>query len=78
MTWLGFINYFVQFLFIRIYASYDANGESDRNLWTIKGYGVLYFVFPLTGWFNNYIILNKKVNGERKLKFTKLLYSSAL
>lgn len=68
MTILGCINYVVQLFFIRIYASYDANGKTDRELWTIKGYGILYFVLPFTGWFNNYVVLNKSCN----LKFTKL------
>lgn len=60
ITWLGFSNYFIQFLFIRIYKSVDKG--------KIKGYGILYFVLPLSGWFNNYAVLTKK------LRFTKLLY----
>jgi len=64
MTKLAFINYLVQFLFIRIYKSVD-NGK-------IIGYGILYFVVPLTGWFNNYIVLNR----SKKLKFTKLIFKS--
>ena len=68
MTLLGYMNYIVQFLFIRIYASYDANGETDRKKWTIKGYGVLYWVVPFTGWFNSYIVLGKKIN------YSKLIY----
>lgn len=68
MTLLGWINYFVQFLFIRIYASYNADGSNNRKHWKIEGYGILYFVLPLTGWFNNYAVLTKK------LKYTKLLY----
>lgn len=64
MTKLAFINYLVQFLFIRIYKSVD-NGK-------IIGYGILYFVLPLTGWFNNYIVLNR----GKKLKFTKLIFKS--
>lgn len=69
MTKLALLNYFVQFLFIRVYASYDANGTSNRKKWTIKGYGILYFVLPLTGWFNyNYFVIGNKI------RFTKLFY----
>jgi hypothetical protein len=70
MTILGCINYIVQFLFIIIYASYDANGKTDRKQWVIKGYGVLYWVLPLSGWFNQYVVLTK----DKKIKFTKLFY----
>lgn len=57
MTKLALINYIVQFLFIRIFKNVE-NGK-------VKNYGILYFVVPLTGWWNNYIILNK----GGKLKF---------
>jgi len=57
MTKLALINYLVQFLFIRIFKNVE-NGK-------VINYGILYFVVPLTGWWNNYIVLTK--NG--KLKF---------
>ena len=53
MTKLALLNYFVQFLFIRIFK----NMKDGKVL----NYGVLYFVLPLTGWFNNYVVLNKKL-----------------
>lgn len=49
MSALGFINYFfVQWFCIRICKSIDI--ESKR----VTGYGILYFVVPLTGWNNEY------------------------
>jgi len=53
MTWLGVLNYFVQFLFIRVFK----NVEKGKVL----NYGILYFVLPLSGWFNNYVVLNEKL-----------------
>lgn len=64
LTWLGCVNYIVQFLFIRIYKSVD-NG-------VIKGYGILYFVLPLSGWFNPYVVI-----GGGKIKLTKLIWRTS-
>jgi hypothetical protein len=57
ITKLGLLNYFVQFLFVRIYKSFDEDGRDY--------YGITYFVLPLSGWFNNFIILNR----SKTLKF---------
>lgn len=57
MTKLALLNYFVQFLFIRVFKNVE-KGETVN-------YGILYWVLPLTGWWNNYIVLTK----NKKLKF---------
>jgi hypothetical protein len=66
---LKFINYFLQIFFIRVYASYDSNDKPDRKDWKLKGYGILYFVLPFTGWKNPYI----PIGGGGIFRF-KLLY----
>lgn len=60
MTLLLAINYILQFLFIRIYKSIDAETKK------VLGYGVLYWVYPLTGWSTKYKTIGK-------MKFTKPL-----
>lgn len=44
MTWLGWINIVLQFLFIRLAFC----GDSDKR--TAHSAGILFGAFPLTGW----------------------------
>jgi len=61
LTFLLFINYFVQFLFIRIYRATE-NGKT-------VAFGVMYWILPITGFNTKYKVLNKSGN----IKF-KVLY----
>lgn len=57
MTWLGTLNYFVQFFFVRVC--------KDMKDGKVIRWGILYPVLPFTGWITPYTILNK----SNKLKF---------
>lgn len=58
MSKLFFLNYFIcQWFFFRIY-KYSI-GTKGSQVDDIHGYGVLFFVLPLTGWKNKYRSIGK-------------------
>jgi hypothetical protein len=47
-SWIGWLNIIVmQWLFVRLFYIQEDNGQ-------ISGYGILFPIFPLTGWWNGY------------------------
>lgn len=58
IKWLKLFNYLIlQFLFLRLYKIVCDGGK-------VRGYGIMYFVKPLTGWNSSYVF----VFGNQKLK----------
>jgi hypothetical protein len=54
LFWLGIINqWFIQWFFIRIFS----NREEGKH----THYGILYWVYPFTGWITDYKILGEKI-----------------
>lgn len=62
ITGLFIVNLIIQVLFVRIYASYKDSND-PLKVWQLKGYGILYFVVPFTGWNTEY----KTIFGSLKL-----------
>lgn len=61
MSRLAIINYVLQFFFIRLAKCGDnVNGE-----FVFTHYAVMYWILPLTGWFNNYVVLSKGIKLKR-------------
>ena len=59
MTWLYFLNYFIlQWFFVRLMRINHINDKTGEIYKT--DYRMLYYVYPMTGWHNEYKYIFKK------------------
>jgi hypothetical protein len=71
MTKLMLVNCILQFFFIRLTRCYKTELVGNDPLFSVatikRYYAIMYWVFPFTGWKNEYIYIGKK----KFLKITK-------
>jgi hypothetical protein len=62
MNWLGLLNFFIfQWFFIRIAKICQVVIEGKEEKQVISGYKIIKWILPLSGWWNDYIYLKKKL-----------------